>query len=336
VGRVIRQRSIVVLMPVYRDWDSASIVCRELDDILSRHPEFAVRVLLVDDGSPDGIEDWQPFENRALGDISVLHLRTNLGHQRAICAGLCHIHDAMACDFVLVMDADGEDRPADAVRLMELSLSRSSPALFAERRRRFAGTMFRLGYGAFRLAHRVLTGVSVRVGNFSILRFSALTRLVIMPELWNHYAGAVFKSRLRFESVPMDRGDRVAGRPQMNITSLVTHGLAGIATFQETVATRVLIFNALGLVLLLAAIAVAVAIRMFTHLAIPGWATYTTGFFVVCALQLLVLSFNLAFSLIANRNRMLFLPVRDYATFVDKIVTLSQPVTTGAAVWGGD
>ena len=329
MGRLTRKHSVVVLMPVYQDWPSASIVCRQLDDLLSLHPELAVQVLLVDDGSPDGIEGWLPFETRALTEVSVLHLHSNLGHQRAICAGLCYIHQTLSCDFILVMDADGEDRPQDAVELIQMALGRPNPVLFAERRKRFVGAVFRLGYTAFRLAHRILTGVSVRVGNFSILRFSALSRLVVMPELWNHYAGAVFKSRLRFDTVPMDRGDRIAGHPQMNVPSLVTHGLAGIATFQETVATRVLIFNALGLIFLLAAVGVAIAIRMFTTPGIPGWATSTTGFVVVSALQLLVLSFNLAFSLISNRNRMLFLPVRDYGIFVNKVVLLSQAVAAG-------
>src|SRR6266567_8242353 len=165
MGRVTGQYNVIVLMPVYQDWAAASIVCRELDDYLSPHPQFAVRVLLVDDGSPDGIEGWRPFEHKALMGVSVLHLRANLGHQRAICAGLCHIHEALSCDFIVVMDADGEDRPKDAVQLIERALGRSNPVLFAERRKRLVGTLFRVGYAAFRLAHRILTGVSVRVGN---------------------------------------------------------------------------------------------------------------------------------------------------------------------------
>ena len=131
-----------------------------------------------------------------------------------------------------------------------------------------------------------------------------------MPELWNHYAGAVYKSRLPFDSIPMDRGARLQGRPQMSLVSLVTHGLAGIATFQETVATRILIFNAFGLVLLLVALAFTLGIRVFTDLAIPGWATNAVGFTVVSSLLFLVLSFNLVFSVLANRSRMHFLPAR--------------------------
>lgn len=320
-----RIANIVVLMPVYRDWVSASAVSRALDDTLAGWPALRVRVLLVDDGSPEGAAGWRPFAPQALLDISILRLRANLGHQRAICAGLCHVHESLPCDFVVVMDADGEDRPEDALRLVGLAVDSSQPIWFAERRKRMSGMAFRAGYSAFRFVHRILTGVSVRVGNFSVLRFSVLSRLVAMPELWNHYAGAVFKSGLRFGTVPMDRGNRIAGNSQMNLVSLVSHGLSGIATFQETVTTRILIFNALGLVLLLSTAATVIGIRTFTNLAIPGWATYVIGFIVLSSMQLLALSFSLVFSAVASRNKMLFLPFRDYIGFVDCVVSLTAP-----------
>lgn len=335
-GRMTPKCRVIILIPVFQDWASVSAVCRELDTLLSSHPELAVRVLLVDDGSPEGTAGWQPFPCEALTDVLVLSLRSNLGHQRAICVGLCHIQETLKADLVLVMDADGEDRPEDAVRLIQVALAQTNPVLFAERRRRFAGTIFSAGYAAFRIVHRILTGVSVRVGNFSVLRFSTLARLVAMPELWNHYAGAVFRSRLRFDTVPMDRGTRLEGQPKMNLVSLVTHGLAGIASFQETVATRILIFNALGLLPLLAAVAVVAGIRMFTNLAIPGWATYTTGFIVISSLQLLALSFNLVFTLVSNRTRAFFLPMRDCQAYVEKVAVLLSPAITRAAAGSGD
>ena len=116
-----RVANIVVVMPVYRDWVSASAVCRMLDDALAGLPAFRVRVLLVDDGSPEGAAGWQPFAPQSLLEISILRLRANVGHQRAICAGLCHVHESLPCDFVVVMDADGEDRPEDAIRLIGIA-----------------------------------------------------------------------------------------------------------------------------------------------------------------------------------------------------------------------
>jgi hypothetical protein len=237
-------------MPVYRDWESASLLCQALDEHLRRLPQVQARVLLVDDGSPD-LNGWLPFKPEFLIEVDVLRLRRNVGHQRAICAGLCHIHKYLLSEAVLIMDADGEDRPEDAVRLIESIMDRPSVVLFAERRKRFEGITFRIGYSLFRQLHHLLTGIPVRMGNFSVISFSALGRLAYTPELWSHYAGEVFKSRVQFECIPIDRGRRLRGRPQMTMTSLIMHGLAGIATFHETVATRLLVANTVGLVVLL-------------------------------------------------------------------------------------
>lgn len=130
---------VIILMPVYRDWESAFLVCQSLDNHIGRLPQVNARVLLVDDGSPDET-GWSRFEARSLIQVDVLRLRRNIGHQRAICAGLCYIHEYLSCDAVLVMDADGEDRPEDAVRLIESIIEQPNDVLFAKRRRRFEVT----------------------------------------------------------------------------------------------------------------------------------------------------------------------------------------------------
>ena len=314
---------VIILMPVYRDWECASVVCRCLDEELSRLSQVEARALLVDDGSPDGMDSWTPFEVHALVRIDALRLRRNVGHQRAICVGICYIYEHMPCDAVLIMDADGEDRPEDAVRLVEMAMSNPGEVLFAARRKRFEGAVFQAGYTSFRILHRILTGVSVRVGNFSIVPSEVLGRLTCMTELWNHYAGAVFKSRVRFECIPMDRGRRVQGRSQMDLVSLVIHGIAGISSAHETVATRILISNVICLGLLFVTLVAIFGIRLLTDRAIPGWATYATGLVLILLVQLLAVSFSLVFSLISNRTSMTFLPVRDYALFVNKLDNLA-------------
>jgi glycosyltransferase involved in cell wall biosynthesis len=315
---------VIILMPVYRDWECASSVCRRLDEELSRLLQAEAHVLLVDDGSPDGTEGWTPFEVHAIARIDALRLRRNVGHQRAICVGICYIYEHMPCDAVLVMDADGEDRPDDAVRLVEMAMSNPGEVFFAERRKRFEGAVFQAGYTSFRILHRILTGVAVRVGNFSIVPSGALGRLTCMTELWSHYAGAVFKSRIRFECIPMDRGRRVQGRSQMDLVSLVIHGITGISTAHETVATRILVSNVIGVALLFVILVVVFGVRLLTDRAIPGWATYVVGLVLILLTQLLAVSFSLVFSLISNRINMTFVPVRDYPPFVDKLDNLAR------------
>jgi polyisoprenyl-phosphate glycosyltransferase len=314
---------VVVLMPVFCDWECASLMCVALDKSVQNQHDVEMLVVLVDDGSPDPVDPWPPLTLRALRTVDVLLLTRNMGHQRAIAAGLCHVHDHVPCDAIIVMDADGEDRPEEAINLIHRfrQLGREQ-VLFAERGRRFEGPVFQTGYSFFRALHILLTGIPVKVGNFSIIARPALRRLVCMSELWNHYAGAVFRSRVPFQCIPLDRGRRLRGESKMNLVSLVSHGLSGIASFQETVATRILLMTVAGMALVAILILAVVAARFGTTLAIPGWATFTVGILLVLLVLLAATSFSLVFTLMVNRVNMTTVPIRDYRVFVDGVRNL--------------
>jgi polyisoprenyl-phosphate glycosyltransferase len=314
---------LVILMPVFEDFEAACLVCKALDHELARTPHVTAQVLLVDDGSPSGVVGWSTFDLERLTRIDVLRLRRNVGHQRAIAIGLCHVADSVACDAVLVMDADGEDRPKDVPRLLEEYARHPQSMIFAERRKRLEGGVFRIGYFLYRGLHRVLTGIPVRVGNFSVLPASALPRLVCMSELWNHYAGAALRSQFPQLRLPLDRGSRVLGSSKMGgVIPLVMHGIAGIATFHDVVATRILVASVGLMLLLAAALGLVFLVRFGTTLAVPGWATYTAGLLLVLSIQISTLAFGLVLSLISARPGATFIPCRDYAVFTGSVEML--------------
>jgi hypothetical protein len=311
-----RVAELVILIPVFRDWESASIVCELLDAQLGRLSGVQTRVVLVDDGSADRCHGWKDFPSQGGTRFEILKLMRNVGHQRAICLGLCYAHEHLSPDFVLVMDGDGEDAPDCALRLIEQMIEFRCP-VFAERRKRMESLTFRGGYFLFRQLHRALTGISVRFGNFSIIDRATLTHLVCMPELWSHYAGALVKSKIPFRCIPIDRAMRLRGRSRMTMTSLIAHGIAGIATFHETVACRILIANGIVLGLLLAMLAAIIGIKLGTTWAIPGWTTLAVGLTSVLFTQLVAISFSLVFSLISSRGSASFLPRRDYRFYIE-------------------
>lgn len=303
-------------MPVYNDWRAATLLCGILNDELSSRPEISSEVLLVDDGSQESADEltgaWP-----ALARISILKLRRNLGHQRAIAVGLCYIHAEVSCDAVLVMDSDGEDRPCDALRLLDaFQQAGRQAAIFASRRRRPDGPMFQLGYYFYRRLHRVLTGIPVRVGNFSVLPKDFLDCLVSMSELWSHYAACVFKSRLPHREVPADKGNRLRGRSKMNLVSLVAHGLSAISVFHEIVTTRILMMTSVVFVLLLATLAVSSGLLLSTGSGIPGWAAVVAFLLLLQMIQLCAGAFMLVFLTLSNRGTATFLPVRDFRHFI--------------------
>src|SRR5262245_34395477 len=213
---------LMILMPVFNDWHSLGLLLPSLEREL-KSSGLSTDLLLVDDGStekrPDGMGKLALPSMRT---IDVLTLRRNLGHQRAIAVGLSYIEANYSTCSVVIMDADGEDCPADVPRLVRECLAYDCERIiFAARSRRSEGLIFACFYHLYRLIHWLLTGIPVRVGNFSIVPTGTLKRLVAVSELWNHYAAAVHKAKFPIALVPTKRSVRLNGRPQMDLVSLV-------------------------------------------------------------------------------------------------------------------
>jgi hypothetical protein len=316
--------ALLILVPIYDDWAALARLTSVLDSVLSDHGTKA-RLLVVDDGS-SARSGWEETGGRfaALSRIDILELRRNLGHQRAIAIGLAYVEDQIPCEAVVVMDGDGEDDPHDVPRLLERCRQDGGQRIvFAGRARRSESWVFRVFYGLFRLVHFVLTGHRVLVGNFSIIPRARLESLVVVAEMWNHYAAAAFKSRQPYCIIPTERARRLDGESSMNFVQLVVHGLSAISVYSETVGVRLLI-AAFGLALFsLSGLLATVVVRLSTDWGIPGWATSTAGIFLVLLSQAVMLAFVFSFVTLSNRHGSTFLPRRDYAPFIGRLWTVN-------------
>ena len=313
-------KEMVIVMPVYNDWDSVKVLIKNIDDNI-KNSSFQFSLLLVNDGStfpvPDNLVD---FSLHSIKKIDLLHLRRNLGHQRAIAIALTHIFKSYPCKAVIVMDADGEDRPEDILPLVNLCSEYDfKKIIFAERARRIEGLIFIFFYRCYQILHIVLTGYPIRVGNFSIIPFNYLSPLIVSSELWNHYAASVFKLKIPYAMRPTARAKRISGRSKMNFVSLVIHGLSAISVYSEIVGTRVL-FAAFGINVFLFIMLFAIfSFRLFSDIAVPGWTTYSSGILIIIFLQILATTISFLFFVLNSRNFESFLPIRDYAFFIQEI-----------------
>jgi glycosyltransferase involved in cell wall biosynthesis len=308
---------LVILLPLRDDWKSAAELIRRLDKVLPGYPD-TFQILVVDDGSIQrATSDTFQTSYSTVCSIRVLRLRRNLGHQRAIAIGLAYLESTTPCDAVLIMDADGEDTPEGASQLLDaFAAKKGAVAVFAERSRRSESLVFQLFYKLYKILHRTLTGVGVQVGNFSILPAKHLNTLVVVSETWNHYAAAVFRSKLPFIMIPIPRGHRIEGSSQMNFVSLVGHGLSAISVFGDVVGIRLLISSIAGSLLAGLGILAVILIRFLTDRAIPGWATYVTGMLVIIMIQLISIATSFTFFVLSSRTNFGFIPSRDYQLFV--------------------
>lgn len=308
---------LIVLIPVFNDWVAVSLLLATLDVEL-RRSGLTAEVCLIDDGSTVAHSSISfPDEFSALQHIEILALRRNLGHQRAIAVGLAYVEMKKQCHVVVVMDGDGEDQPSDVPRLVqECQANGNGKIVFAERTRRSEHLMFRFFYRSYRFFHRLLTGYKVKVGNFSAIPAAMLQNLVVVSELWNHYAAAVYRSRIPFTLLPTCRGKRLHGEPRMNMISLVSHGLSAMAVFGDRIGVRLMMVWTVATLFVFGALGVVVGIRLLTDLAIPGWATYASGLLFVMLTQMGLAAFVFVFMILSARDTASFLPCRDCQHFI--------------------
>ena len=314
-------------MPVLDDWESVEELIRRLDQVFASRP-VTISVLLVDDGSvSQPSEDMSKMAYTCLQGISILRLKKNLGHQRALAVGLCHIVEKIECDAVLVMDGDGEDKPEDAALLLQrLEQLSGHSVVFAERGRRSEALIFRSGYILYKFLHLVLTGRSIRVGNFSAISRSCLSALTVEPMLWNHYAASVFRARLPMATVPTHRGVRIKGRSRLNFVALVVHGLSALACYGEIIGVRLILGGGVLLLLAFLALGALLGVKLFTSVAIPGWTSLSLCLIIIFIFQIVTLVSNFTMQIISERGSQPFLPARDYAWFVAGVKNLYSRV----------
>ena len=259
-------QKIIILMPTYNDWPSATALAPRIDSVL-RGKNMSAEVLLIDDGSnlPADLNAFSDLGLEGITKMELIELTHNLGNQRAIAIGISYVAAQASCDHLVVMDSDHEDNPDYIPRLIEASEENGGALVFAERTRRSEGFVFRVCYWAYRLLFRTLTGASISAGNFSVIPGDLVRRVASLPGLWSHYSSSIVRERIPFEMIASSRGERYEGKSSMNWMRLIVHGFAALAVHADIVTAR--LFIAFSTLLGTIVLGATFGVRLFTR---PG------------------------------------------------------------------
>jgi glycosyltransferase involved in cell wall biosynthesis len=275
-------------------------------------------VIAVDDGSTEPFCETgsESGEYEHIQEISILHLARNLGHQKAIALGIAYISANIVCDLVIVMDADGEDRPKDILKFLEKSSALPGHVVFARRTRRSEGLLFSVFYSLYKIFFSLLTGNEIAFGNFAIIPGVLLSRVAHLPEIWNHFAAGIIRAKIPWSSIPTERGTRYCGKSSMNFIALVVHGLSAISVYIEILTVRLMLLAVVIILLGIVSFFILLYIKYLTPLAIPGWATNVAIGIVIIMFQTILLLALLAFLALHYRSTKLFIPAKDYQDYL--------------------
>lgn len=99
-----------------------------------------------------------------------------------------------------------------------------------------------------------------------------------------HIAACVLTSKLRLQTMPIDRGPRYAGKSKMNFVGLALHGFRALMVFAEDVLVRVGIACSLVAVATILGSVLAIGLKL-AGVATPGWFSVALGILLLMFLQ---------------------------------------------------
>lgn len=270
-----KPKKIYCLTPVFNDWESFSVLIKHIEKLQVNNSNINYSIIAINDGSTEE----HKFDLKSnLVNISILNLKVNIGHQRAIAVGLQYIYNEISnYDFVVVMDSDGEDKPEDIPLLIEKLEQLATPKIiFAQRKKRLESVLFKTGYFFYKYLFYFLTGQKINFGNFSLIPNKLLGKVVHQNNIWNHYSGGIIQSKIPYDKVLLDRGKRYQGVSKMNFSSLIIHGLSSIAVYFDFLSLRILRYSLYGITVCFISVMYILYQKIFTNSAIPGWASSLT------------------------------------------------------------
>jgi polyisoprenyl-phosphate glycosyltransferase len=241
-------KKFIILIPLYNDWKSATKLLNEIDKQVNVW-DAELSVIIVNDASTEE-RPVITSNYKKIKLVKILNMKKNTVHQRCIAAGLKYICKNEDFNHVIVMDADGEDRPVELNDFYKKTLKEPNKTITGNRFKRSEGIVFRVLYEVHKILTFILTGKLIKFGNFTCLPKEHVEQLIKKPYLWNSYSSSVIATIKNRESISSIRGFRYVLPSKMNFAALVFHSLAIISVFRNLVIARSFVFVFLYIILI--------------------------------------------------------------------------------------
>ncbi len=229
-------KKIIILIPVYNDWDSLSKLLIEVNEKIKSFSDFNFECLIVNDASTSKLTKLVKPSN--FKSVELLNMIENRGHARCNAFGIRYVFQNKEFDNLILMDGDGEDRPEEIKSLIEKIKENPNSSVVAKRVKRSEGLLFQSLYQLHKIITFIFTGQNINFGNYSILTRKDVEKLHSKASLWSSFSGSVKKNLQPLNEINSIRGSRYFGPSQMSLFKLIIHSLSIIAVFKFNVFLR--------------------------------------------------------------------------------------------------
>ena len=230
----------LILIPIYNDRESLKELIKNINNEV-KDLNHEISLIIINDASSEQIIDNYPnIEN--INYLEIVNMKENKGHARCIAAGLRYVFEKKEFDYVIPMDGDGEDRPEEIKKFIELSQQAAEKSIVGERVKRSEGLIFKTCYQFHKFLTLAFTGQSIKFGNFTCLSKSTVKKMLEEKATWNSFSGSLKKIENELILMPSIRGKRYFGPSKMSFFNLLKHSFSIISVFRKTVLIRSALF----------------------------------------------------------------------------------------------
>ena len=271
-------KKIVILMPVYNDWESLIKLLKEINLVIQEIKNYSFSGIIINDFSTDNKPNIIKPQN--LKSLKIIDMKKNQGHAKCNASGLRYMNSHEEYDYVILMDSDGEDRPPEIKELINKISENPNNSVVAKRVKRSEGLLFQTLYQLHKLLTIIFTGKNVNFGNYSCLTKKDVNVISEKASIWSSFSGTLKKNISNLKEINSIRGIRYFGPSKMSLFNLAIHSLSIIGVFKYNVFFRSCVFIIL--------------LSFLTKY----------SFVLVTSLQLIIVIFNLLIFFISRRENL--------------------------------
>ncbi len=229
-------KKIIILIPVFNDWDSFCKLLDEINENIKSINNYEFKCIAINDCST--VKTPNIKKPLKIKSVKILNMKKNKGHARCNAFGIRYIIENETPDYVILMDGDGEDRPKEIKSLINKINTEPNVSVVAKRIKRSEGVIFRSMYQIHKIITFIFTGKNINFGNYSCLTLEDLKNLSNKASLWSSFSGSVKKYIKKFNEIDSIRGTRYYGPSKMSLLNLLIHSFSIIAVFKYSVFFR--------------------------------------------------------------------------------------------------
>lgn len=271
-----QQPTLAIIVPCYNEQEVLEssdarlrgILGQMISDGLVAPDSF---VMYVNDGSRDGT--WHIIETlcNLYDNVAGLNLAGNVGHQRALMAGL--VKGVEVCDISVSIDADLQD-DIEVIPQMVREYLDGADIVYGVRSSRASDTWFKrtTAQGFYRLMQWLGVRTVYNHADFRLMSRRAMAQLARHGEANLFIRGIVPTLGYRQAQVTYARKPRMAGESKYPLGKMINFAVDGITSF-STKPVRLIFWLGVAFMATAFAILLYVMAQYLKHDTVPGWSS---------------------------------------------------------------